>query len=264
MSIPELTPTLLAAGSGLSVLVVGAGLGTGARALWAEAAAFLPELTVIGIDLPGHGASPAAAAPFTVADLAAGVAATVATLRAGGDIAANATLFYAGVSLAGAVALQLGVDFPELFAGLGAVCTGATLGEPQAWQERARIVEVQGTPTQVIGSAGRWFAPGFIESHPSAAAGLLHTLQDADRFSYARCCEALAAYDLSTSLARITAPVLAIAGGRDTVCPPAMADVVAAGVVNGRAKVIANAAHQAPLEAPAETARLLADFFTTP
>ncbi|WP_125614771.1 alpha/beta fold hydrolase [Specibacter cremeus] len=263
MSIPELTPTLLSAGHGRPVLVAGAGLGTGVRALWDDAVPFLPDFQVVGIDLPGHGASPAAEDPFSVAELAAAVARVVSTLRAAGDIPAAGSIYFAGVSLAGGVALQLGLDYPALFSGLAAICTGARIGEPQAWLDRADTVRTQGTPTQITGSAQRWFAAGFIDAHPEASARLLHTLQDADRFSYAHACEALAGFDVRDSLGRIELPLLGIAGGQDSVCPPAMAEAIAVGVRHGRCAVVESAAHQAPLEAPAETAGLLTDFFTS-
>ena len=261
MTIPEITPTLLSAGSGKPVLIAGAGLGTGAQALWGDAVPFLAEFQVIGVDLPGHGASPASTESFTVAELAAALATVVEKLRASGEIADNAPVYYAGVSLAGALGLQLGLDYPELFKGIGVLCSGAKIGEPQAWLDRAETVRKAGTPTMVEGSAQRWFAPGFIESHAEASTRLLHTLQNADRFAYAHACEALAGFDVRERLGDIATPVIAIAGGQDEVCPPPFAEATAEGVRNGRAAVVASAAHQAPLEAPEETAKLLREFF---
>lgn len=262
MTVPEITPTLLSAGgAGKPVLLAGAGLGTGAKALWIDAVPFLADFQVVGLDLPGHGASPASAETFTVAELATAVANVVEKLRASGDIEAAAPLYYAGVSLAGALGLQLGLDYPDLFKGIGVLCSGAKIGEPQAWLDRAETVRNSGTPTMVVGSAQRWFAPGFIEANSEATTRLLHTLQNADRFAYAHACEALAGFDVRDRLGEIGTPVIAIAGGQDEVCPPPFAEATAAGVRNGRAAVVASAAHQAPLEAPEETAKLLREFF---
>ncbi|MFD5329812.1 alpha/beta fold hydrolase, partial [Streptomyces sp. NPDC127092] len=64
------------------VLVVGAGLGTGAHALWSLAADRMGEDTfVVGYDLPGHGASAPHAEPYTIAELADAVVAAVDRLR---------------------------------------------------------------------------------------------------------------------------------------------------------------------------------------
>lgn len=257
MSIPRITPTLLGADDGAPLLIVGAGLGTGVRALWAAAVPYLAGFEVVGVDLPGHGASPAAAEAFSVADLAAAVT-TIAT-----DMARGRRVYYAGVSLAGAVGLQLALGTGGPFAAIAAICAAPRFGEPQPWLDRAQTVSTQGTPTQVVGSAQRWFAPGFMASHPDRAAGLLHSLQDADRFSYAFACRALAGFDVEDRLGEIAVPLLAVAGELDPICPPSVAETVGAAAPCGRAAVVPGAAHQAPLEAPEDTAALLRDFFAS-
>ncbi|GAA3692502.1 hypothetical protein GCM10023081_32510 [Arthrobacter ginkgonis] len=266
MTQPQLTATLLAqdpAGAPAKpTLLLGPSLGTGVRALWGPAVPHLAErFRLIAWDLPGHGASAPSAAAFSMAELAAAVVALVEDLRAQDLHAEDAPIYYAGVSIGGAVGLQLGHDHAGLFAGISIICSAAKIGTPEAWAERAELVAAAGTPTQVVGSAQRWFAPGFIEKHPVVTTDLLHTLQDADRFSYAHACGALAGFDLRASLAAITDPVLAIAGAHDAVCPPADAEALAAGVARGRAAVVPSAAHLAPAEAPEETSRLLLDFF---
>ncbi|MDR2256563.1 MAG: alpha/beta hydrolase [Arthrobacter sp.] len=270
--IPQLTTSLLTArsdGAGpdpsLPVLVVGPSLGTGVKALWGPAVADLaPLATVVGWDLPGHGSGTPAAAPFSLAELAAGVLRAVEGLLAEGSLPAAAPRFYAGVSIGGAVTLQLGHDHPGAFAGLVPICTASRIGTPQAWEERAALVERAGTPTQVVGSAQRWFAPGFIEAQPSIATALLHTLQDADRFSYAHACRALAGFDLSGDLAAITDPVLAINGEDDTVCPPGDAAFTASHVARGTALALPGVGHLAPAEAPAALAAALGAFLRPP
>ena len=281
MTQPQLTATLLAqdpAGApARPTLVLGPSLGTGARTLWGPAVPHLAQrFRLVAWDLPGHGASAPSTAAYSMADLAASVAALVKELRAedvrgqdgtGEDAPLSAAplsaapLYYAGVSIGGAVGLQLGHDYPGLFEGLAVICSAAKIGTPDAWAERAELVAAAGTPTQVVGSAQRWFAPGFIEKHPVVTTDLLHTLQDADRFSYAHACGALAGFDLRARLGAVTDPVLAIAGAHDAVCPPADAEALAAGVARGRAAVVPSAAHLAPAEAPEETSRLLLDFF---
>ena len=262
MSIPAIKATRLSdAGAAAPVLIAGPSLGTAVLPLWNRAAAGLDTFTVIGWDLPGHGASPAAEDAFSIKELAAAVADLVRTARAAGDIPAGSPLFYAGVSLGGAVGLQLGLDHGPMFEGLAVLCSGAKIGETEGWQDRAETVRRQGTPTQVVGSGQRWFAPGFMEREPAAAASLLHSLQDADRFSYAFCCSALAAFDVRGRLADITVPVLAVAGADDQVTPPSFARLIADRAARGTAAVVDNAAHLVPAEQPARTAQLLKDFF---
>src|SRR5262245_9336896 len=85
------------------LLLVGPSLGTSVHALWGRCADLLgPGFEVVGWDLPGHGRSRPATKAFSVADLTDAVRELAA--RDG-----RATC-YAGVSVGGAVGLQLALD----------------------------------------------------------------------------------------------------------------------------------------------------------
>ena len=240
-------------------LVVLPSLGTAAVALWADAANLLPsDVRVIAVDLPGHGASASpwnAPASTSVEELAESV--WTALHAAVPNIG---TFTVAGDSIGGAIALQLALSYPADVQGAVVLCSGAQIGDPAAWEERAGYVETAGTPTQVSGSAQRWFAPGFLEAHPVRSATLLHSLQDADRFAYAALCRALATFDVRERLNEITVPVLAVAGQLDQPTPPASLREVAAGVQRGEVVEVPGAAHLVPIEAPQVTAELITGF----
>jgi 3-oxoadipate enol-lactonase len=256
MTIPlTLTPLrLLERPAGL--LVVGPSLGTAVAPLWAACAGHLPgDLAVIGWDLPGHGATAPYDHPFTCQDLAQAVVDATAGLRA----EVTGPVLYAGVSLGGAVGLALAIDHADAFDGVVSIASGAKIGEASGWRERADLVRRAGTPVMVEGSARRWFAPGSVERDPAAAAALLGSLQDADRASYARCCEALADFDVRDHLHRAGVPVLALAGEHDQVAPPALSELVAS-ATGGTVRIIPGAAHLPPAEQPATTAREITDF----
>lgn len=256
-----LTPTLLTPEQAAPrpLLVVGPSLGTSVTGLWAPALPHLAEhFTVVGWDLPGHGRSASHGESFSMEDLAAAVAGIADQAAAEHDVVdPSQPRIHAGVSIAGAVSLTLGAHHPEAFSALAVICSAARIGTPEAWQERADLVAQAGTPTMVEGSAKRWFAPGFLEKHPERATPLLHSLQQADRHSYAAACRALADYDLTEQLPSIRVPVLAVAGAEDQVCPPADAQAIAEAVPDGRAAVLEGVAHQAPVEDPQRTAELL-------
>ena len=253
------------------VLVVLPSLGTSVAALWQQAAteltALSPETTVIGIDLPGHGRSAPIDVPagtsmaprITMSDLAEAVLGTLDRVLP--DVAApGAPVDLAGDSIGGATALQLALDHGDRFGRIAVFCTGAKIGEASAWEERAQTVATSGTPTQVIGSAQRWFGEGFMDREPEASAALLHSLQDADRFSYASLCYALADFDVRARLPEITRPLLAVAGSQDQPTPATKLAEIANGVPGALLEVIDGAAHLVPAEAPVVTASLLADF----
>jgi len=262
VSVPQIKATQLSsAGPSAPVLIAGPSLGTSGTALWASTAALLDGFTVIAWDLPGHGNSPAATEGFSIQDLAAAVHQLVENAVAAGDISPQQDVHYAGVSLGGAVGLQLGLDFPKSFASLAILCSGAKIGDAEGWEARAETVRNQGTPAVLISSAQRWFAEGFIEREKGASAALLHSLQDADRFSYAFCCQALASFDVRSRLPEIQVPVLAVAGAEDVVTPASFAELIADGVPGGSCAVVPDAAHLVPAEQPAATAELLGSFF---
>ncbi|PRA03021.1 alpha/beta hydrolase [Arthrobacter sp. MYb211] len=263
MAVPHLTPSLLHTDKNLPTLVVGPSLGTSSLHLWGPAVpALMDHFQIVAWDLPGHGASKPSTEEFSLGELATGVITMIDALRADSVISEDSKLYYAGVSVGGATALQLAVDYPGTFDGLSSICAAAKIGTPEGWTERAELVAKAGTPTMIAGSAQRWFAPGFIEKQPVISTDLLHNLQDADRFAYAHVCGALAGFDVRERLAATTDPILAINGAQDQVCPPADAEFIAENAPQGTAAVIDSAAHLAPAEAPEETAALLVDFFT--
>ncbi|MGY6497778.1 MAG: alpha/beta fold hydrolase [Microcella sp.] len=257
MSIPSIRFTEPVGPAGAPLVVLGPSLGT-STALWETVTPRLtPRFRVTAWDLPGHGASPAASDAFTVADLADAVA--------DGARALGATrILYAGVSLGGATGLELVIRHPELVEAAAIVASGAQLGDPAAWHERAATVRAQSTSVLVTASAARWFAPGSVEREPVIAGRLLHALQDADDESYARCCEALAAYDVRGQLRGVSVPVLALWGEHDQVAPEQKADEIASGVHHGQAHRLAGVAHLPPAEDPTATAAALIDFFSDP
>jgi len=242
---------------GLPLLVLGPSLGTSASTLWSACAQLLvDDFDILAWDLPGHGTNAGTGEPFDLAELAAGVLAVAEELLAErGE--AGAPFVYAGDSVGGAVGLQLLLDAPGRVSSAVLLCTGALIGESSAWHERAGTVRASGTAALVEASAGRWFAPGFLERRPAAGSALLHALRDADRQGYAQVCEALAGFDVRARLPAITAPVLAVAGAQDVATPPSSLSEIADGVVNGELVVLDDVAHLAPAERPAEVARLI-------
>ncbi|MFT4124452.1 MAG: alpha/beta fold hydrolase [Microbacteriaceae bacterium] len=255
MTVPAIALTAPEGPPGAPLLVLGPSLGT-STLLWSLVTpALAGRYRVLGWDLPGHGAAPAARAAFTAAELADAVAAAVRGL--GGD----GPVLYAGVSLGGAVGLELLLRHPGLVSAAAIVASGARLSTPESWHERAALVRAQSTSALIVGSAQRWFAAGSIERQPEISGRLLHALQDADDESYALCCEALAGYDVVAELGRIAVPVLALWGEHDGVAPEPSARQIAEGVADGRVGRIPDAAHLPPAEQPAATAEALLDFF---
>ena len=259
MSVPRLRGVQLSEPSAGPLLVLGPSLGTSTTALWWPVAQQLADrFHVVGWELPGHVPGAVVAEPFTLAELAAGVATLVEdVLVERGE--PGGTYAYAGDSVGGAVGLQLLLDQPGRVSSAVLVCTGAAIGTPDGWVERAATVRASGTPVVITGSAQRWFAAGFLDREPEVGAGLLQVLQHADAEGYAQVCEALAGFDVRDRLAEISTPVLAVAGAEDVATPPESLAAIADGVQHGRLVVLENVAHLAPAEAPRVVAELIKD-----
>lgn len=241
----------------LPLLVLGPSLGTSAATLWSACAAGLTDdFDVLAWDLPGHGHNKSVPEPFTIAELAAAVLGVVDDVLAQRDQLGD-PFAYAGVSVGGAVGLQLLLDVPDRVDAAVLLCTGARIGDPAMWAGRIGQVSVSGTPVMVAGSTERWFAPGLVEREPAVAASLLHALEDTVDEGYVQVCAALADFDVRDRLGEIEAPVLAVAGAADPVTPTADLRVIADGVRRGRLVELPGVAHLAPAEAPQQVASLV-------
>ncbi len=256
MSVPRIIGTDFGGPDDAGLLLLGPSLGTTAATLWSEAAARLSEhVRVVGWDLPGHGRG-GIAEPFTMAELAAGVLALADEFTA-------ETFHYAGDSVGGCVGLQLLVDAPQRVATATLLCTGATIGTPDSWRERAAAVRSAGTDAVMAGAAQRWFSEGFPERQPHISAALLRALRDTDPKSYAQVCDALAGFDITDRLHEIEVPVLAVAGSDDLPTPPECLRHIASGVKDGRLVVLEGVGHLAPVEVPDRVAELIAEHMNT-
>src|SRR6266576_527731 len=190
--------------AGAPVLVLGNSLGT-TREVWEPQAAALGErFRLLRFEHRGHGGSPAPAGPYTIGELGADV---LRLLDGFGVQAAS----YCGISLGGMIGMWLAAHAPERIDALGLCCTSAYLPPAGFWTGRAALAG------QVV---GRWFTPAFRARDPATVAGFVTTLEGVDPQGYAGCCEAIAALDLRSSLGRIFAPALVIAGAEDYGAPP--------------------------------------------
>lgn len=260
---PHLTAVRLGGRPDQPLLVLGPSLGTSARALWSAVAEHLAaDFQVVAWDLPGHGtntwvpepATEPTAEPMTVDDLAQGLLAVVDEMADGFE---PPRFHYAGDSVGGAVGLQLLLDAPDRVASATLLCTGARIGEPSTWQQRAATVVSSGTSVLTAASTERWFGPGFAEREPARVAALLEALIEADDTAYAAVCGALATFDVRHRLGEVAVPVLAVAGAHDVATPARLLEEVAGGVRDGRLVVLDGVAHLAPAEVPEVVARLV-------
>jgi 3-oxoadipate enol-lactonase/4-carboxymuconolactone decarboxylase len=139
--------------------------------------------------------------------------------------------------------------------------SGSAIQQRSTWIERAAQVRASGTASLVVGSAGRWFAPGYLSGHPDGpGAGTLNELTEVDDLSYALCAEALGRFDRTASVQAITTPTLIVSAEHDAVTSPESMSRLADALPTARYVELADASHLSVLERPEEAAQLLADF----
>ncbi len=222
--------------------MLGNSLGTSTQVWDLQVAEFRRHFRLVNYDLPGHGGSPAPAAPYTIAALGAGVLALLDSLGVG-------HFAYCGISLGGMIGMWLASAAPDRIAALGLVCTSAYLPPADGWRARASQVRDTGMASVSATVVGRWFTPSFAATAPQVVSEFTAELERTDPVGYAGCCEAIADMDLRGDLPDIVAPTLVLAGADDPATPPEHGAAIADLIDGARLQEIPAAAHLATVEA---------------
>ena len=183
---------------------------------------------------PGHGGAPLADVR-TVADLA----------RLALEQVAAGRFSFVGLSLGGAIGMQLALESPHRLDKLVLCSTATHFGE--TYRERAAIVRARGLEAVVATVLERWFTPSFADVRRYREMFL-----STDAEGYARCCEALAEWDVRGCLGRVRVPTLCIAADDDPVTPPAALEAIAAEIPGARVTVIPDGRHLTNVERATE------------
>ncbi|WP_327223837.1 4-carboxymuconolactone decarboxylase [Streptomyces platensis] len=237
------------------VLVLGAALGT----TWHMWDRQIPELTrhwrVIRFDLPGHGGSPAHAAP-SVAELADRLIATLDALGVN-------RFGYAGCNIGGAIGTQLALTRPHQVTSLALVSTSSRYGTADAWRQRGVVIRTNGLDPIARTAPEHWFTQGFAGAQPAIVEWAVQMVRTTDPGCYIAACEALASYDVRSSLGRVGVPTLVVVGSEDQVTPTTDARSLVAGIPDASLALVPGTSHLVPVEQPAAVTELLIRHFST-
>lgn len=227
------------------VLVLGPSLGTDTGLFDAQAAEFAGSHRVVRYDLRGHGGSEVVPGPCTVADLADDVLGLLDSLGVG-------RFSYAGVSIGGAVGLQLALRVPDRVERLAVLASAARFANAESYAERAQQVRAEGTEFLVPSRTGLWFTAEFAESEPAEAGRLVAMLRSTPAEGYAACCDAIAEFDIRSRIGEITAPTLVLAGAEDPATTGELMRELAEGIPGAQFVVVPGAGHLPNATHPAE------------
>ncbi|MBN9675987.1 3-oxoadipate enol-lactonase [Salipiger bermudensis] len=226
-------------------------LGTDLR-LWDDLLPLLPKgLRLIRFDLRGHGLSGCPEAPYEMDTLVADAEALIDALGLENPV-------FVGLSIGGMIGQGLAAKRPELLRALVLSNTAAKMGEAAMWRTRMQAIREDGLAS--IGDAvmQRWFAPAFLQTDalPAWRNMMCRTPQE----GYLGCCAAIAGTDLATSTAKLTLPVLGIAGADDGASPPELVKGTVDLIDGARFEVIDGTGHLPCAEKPEAYAEILTRF----
>ncbi|SEM44014.1 3-oxoadipate enol-lactonase [Pseudoxanthomonas sp. GM95] len=219
-----------------------------------QVAELAKDFRILRYDRRGHGQSTAADGLYTVDQLGGDVVALWDALQID-------RTHFCGLSIGGLTGQWLGLNAAERLDKLIVCATAAKIGTAESWAQRIAGVQESGMKPLAEGTVTRWFTEHFTDTHEEQVKDIIDVFLATTPEGYAGCCSAVAQADFRDALAKITVPLLAIAGDDDPVCPPADLQHIADSVADGRFVQVAGR-HICNVESPAALTTALRDFLT--
>ncbi|WP_217166845.1 alpha/beta fold hydrolase [Streptomyces sp. AC512_CC834] len=227
-----------------------------------SSAAFAPQTgalaaaghRVVAWDAPGYGKSADPDGDLTLDDYADTAAAVIrARVSASATATARATEAHVvGVSWGGVIALRLATRHPELVASLTVADStpGSGTSPEKAAAMRARVPELERLGPRAFAEER---GPRLLskDAPPELVRRVVDTMADSIRPpGYRQAAESMAATDLRSELAEVTAPTLVLCGEKDRITGPDASQVLAGGLHRTAYVIVKDAGHLANQEQP--------------
>jgi len=251
-------------GSGEPVALIMGFSGSGRG--WGEAFLKLMEarFKIFVIDNRGTGESDKPDAEFTLADMAADIAAVL-------DHAETPRAHIFGISMGGMIAQEFALAYPERTRGLVLGCTncGASHSVPADPAAIANLIPAPGIDP--IEQARRAFSVACGKAFLNSAAGqeiLSQAIAEMGNYpitpmhTFMRQGQAIGGFDSFARLGQIKSPTLIIHGDDDSIVPYPNADVLQGAIAGAKKHTLKAAGHMFFWEVPDEAARAAGDFLS--
>lgn len=224
-------------------LVFGNSLGTDST-IWAhQVACFSKQFRVVQFEYPGHGCT-AVWPPYELGQLAEALGSSLLSIGI-------QRFAYCGISMGGALGMELALTYPDRVAGLVLCNTAAQFGSPDFWKARMATAEQHGLNAISEATVSRWLTDEDALGNPHKVEALRRIFESTDLAGYLAACQAVMKVDLLHRLKNINVPSLIIAGALDRATPPALAKELHT-ALRGSEYVELPAAHLGHLGAPTE------------
>jgi pimeloyl-ACP methyl ester carboxylesterase len=251
-------------GSGEPVALIMGFSGSGRG--WGEAFLKLMEVRfkIFVIDNRGTGESDKPDAEFTLADMAADIAAVL-------DHAKTPRAHIFGISMGGMIAQEFALAYPERTRGLVLGCTncGASHSVPADPAAIANLIPAPGIDP--IEQARRAFSVACGKAFLNSAAGqeiLSQAIAEMGNYpitpmhTFMRQGQAIGRFDSFARLGQIKSPTLIIHGDDDSIVPYPNAEVLQGAIAGSKKHTLKAAGHMFFWEVPDEAARAAGDFLS--
>jgi 3-oxoadipate enol-lactonase len=210
---------------------------------------------VIRLDLRGHGQSRLSTGPFTAQRIDTYAQDVLALL----DHLTLERAHCCGLSLGGAIALQVAARQPLRVARLVLANTAASFPPAAMWDERIETALGPGVSGLLDSVPARWLGADFRAHQPEVVEQLMTELRKVSARGYAEACAALRDWDLSAELAAVRAPTLVIAGAGDISTPVQRAEELVTGI-EGADLLVLDAGHLSNVEQAEDFTTAVIDF----
>ncbi|MEC7763652.1 MAG: alpha/beta fold hydrolase [Pseudomonadota bacterium] len=171
---------------------------------------------------------------------------------------------FVGLSLGGMVGMELGATHGSRIGKLVLANTTPHIPLTDMWNGRIAQARADGLADIAAPTLSRWLPDGFPDEMPDTYRTLVDMFLATPVEGYVACCTILRDTDQRGKLARIANETLVIYGDKDVASPLDVARGMAEAIPNARLQAIADAAHLANVEQPAEFNAVVADFLGTP
>lgn len=207
----------------------------------------------IRYDKRGHGLSDVPPAPYAMDD-------HVGDLEALLDLLGVGAVVPVGLSVGGLIVTRFAARHPRRVPRLVLCDTAHKIGNDELWNSRIAEIERNGIASIRANVMERWFSPTFRGSQGAALSVYANMLERQPVAGYVGTCAALRDTDNTELVKALKMPVLLMVGSNDGSTPPDLVRSTHDLIPGSRFVVLDGPGHIPCVEAPEETARLIADF----
>lgn len=218
---------------------------------------FSQRFRVLRYDQRGHGRTEAPAGRYSFATLLADALAVMDALEV-------ARAHFCGLSMGGATAMGLAQQAPARLDRV-IVCDSPCASTPasaQQWEERIAVAQKEGMAALVEPTVSRWFPPETVAANPPHLTKIRQMIATTPVNGFVGCAAALGDHDYRSAVAKVTRPVLFVAGEKDGTTPAAMRQMQGE-LAGSRYVEMPGAGHISNLDRPDLFNRALDDFLGT-